>query len=227
MNQFDIPGDDDLRFDRLVDGELSDAERRRLLASLDDEPGGWRCCALAFLEAQAWRETMRVVPQHGDAAGADTWQEPSESQLCKPAKPGLHSGSSEDGRDDAASDRPGLVRLALAMAVCFLVAFFLGNEFRRRLAPDAEPPSPLAQLILRTFLGSDVNRHLLSTTNQLERRFLALRLANGFDQVLNRGDRGIAVFQQNVVILNPRLFCWAVGDHLLHNQTIINPQMRL
>ena len=39
MNQFDIPGNDDLRFDRLVDGELSDAERRRLLASLDDEPG--------------------------------------------------------------------------------------------------------------------------------------------------------------------------------------------
>ncbi|MDP6061323.1 MAG: hypothetical protein QGH33_20610 [Pirellulaceae bacterium] len=87
---------------------------------------------------------MRVVPQHGAAAGADTWQEPSESRLCKPAKPTLHSGSSEDGRDDAASDRPGLARLALAMAVCFLVAFFLGNEFRRRLAPDAEPPSPLA-----------------------------------------------------------------------------------
>lgn len=41
--------------DRLVDGELPPRERQRLLAALDDEPGGWRRCALAFLEAQAWR----------------------------------------------------------------------------------------------------------------------------------------------------------------------------
>lgn len=46
---------DDARvLDRLVDGELSQAERRALLAALDDEPGGWRRCALAFLEAQSW-----------------------------------------------------------------------------------------------------------------------------------------------------------------------------
>jgi len=47
---------DDARvLDRLVDGELSQAERRALLAALDDEPSGWRRCALAFLEAQSWR----------------------------------------------------------------------------------------------------------------------------------------------------------------------------
>lgn len=50
---------DDARFDRLVDGELSAAEYRQLLASLDDEPGGWRRCALAFLEAQAWGQDLR------------------------------------------------------------------------------------------------------------------------------------------------------------------------
>src|SRR4051794_19060678 len=43
----------DLELERLVDGELSPPEYRSLLASLDDEPGGWRQCALAFLEAQA------------------------------------------------------------------------------------------------------------------------------------------------------------------------------
>jgi hypothetical protein len=49
--------------DRLVDGELSDDERRALLAKLDAEPdsGGWRRCALAFLEAQAWREAFAPV----------------------------------------------------------------------------------------------------------------------------------------------------------------------
>jgi hypothetical protein len=44
--------------DRLVDGELPPRERQQLLAALDDEPGGWRRCALAFLEAQAWRWQM-------------------------------------------------------------------------------------------------------------------------------------------------------------------------
>lgn len=41
-------------FDRLVDGELAEDERRILLLSFDREPEGWRRCALAFLEAQAW-----------------------------------------------------------------------------------------------------------------------------------------------------------------------------
>jgi hypothetical protein len=51
------PSDDD-RFDRLVDGELSELERRELLATLDQEPDGWRRCALAFLEAQCWKEGL-------------------------------------------------------------------------------------------------------------------------------------------------------------------------
>jgi hypothetical protein len=44
--------------DRLVDGELPDAERRALLLRLEHEPDGWRRCALAFLEAQSWREAF-------------------------------------------------------------------------------------------------------------------------------------------------------------------------
>jgi hypothetical protein len=50
-------------FDRLVDGELSADERRRLLTSLDDRPEGWRQCALAFLEAQAWRTELSQAAQ--------------------------------------------------------------------------------------------------------------------------------------------------------------------
>src|SRR5437868_5292014 len=49
---------DDVLFDRLVDGELTGIERRRLLESLDERPDSWRRCALAFLEAQSWREDL-------------------------------------------------------------------------------------------------------------------------------------------------------------------------
>jgi hypothetical protein len=49
---------DDRQIDRLVDGELPEAERRALLSRLGAEPDGWRQCALAFLEAQTWREAL-------------------------------------------------------------------------------------------------------------------------------------------------------------------------
>jgi hypothetical protein len=52
---------DNVLFDRLVDGELSVDERRRLLASLDDRVDGWRRCAAAFLEAQSWSREMRRI----------------------------------------------------------------------------------------------------------------------------------------------------------------------
>ncbi|MGD9126692.1 MAG: hypothetical protein PVH19_04865 [Planctomycetia bacterium] len=54
-----LPVDDDRIYDLLVDGELDDERRRTLLGSLDERPGGWRRCALAFLEAQSWGQEFR------------------------------------------------------------------------------------------------------------------------------------------------------------------------
>jgi hypothetical protein len=48
----------DSAIDRLVAGELADADRRELLIQLDNDPDGWRRCALAFLEDQAWRSAI-------------------------------------------------------------------------------------------------------------------------------------------------------------------------
>jgi hypothetical protein len=59
---------DDRWIDRLVDGALSDTERRAVLARLDVEPGAWRRCALAFLEAQSWREAMSLMVTRETAA---------------------------------------------------------------------------------------------------------------------------------------------------------------
>jgi hypothetical protein len=58
---------DDRLIDRLVDGEVPDVERRALLLQLDAEPEGWRRCALAFLEAQSWREALNPLAGAGVA----------------------------------------------------------------------------------------------------------------------------------------------------------------
>lgn len=47
--------------DRLVDGELEAEQRRDLIRQLDASPDGWRHCAFAFLEAQAFREAFGEI----------------------------------------------------------------------------------------------------------------------------------------------------------------------
>lgn len=44
--------EDDMQLDLLVDNELKEHQRQRLLASLDSEPERWRLLALRFVEAQ-------------------------------------------------------------------------------------------------------------------------------------------------------------------------------
>lgn len=43
-----------LEIDRLVGGELDKPAQRKLVEVLDATPDGWRCCALAFMEARSW-----------------------------------------------------------------------------------------------------------------------------------------------------------------------------
>jgi hypothetical protein len=65
------PISDDQQFDLLVDGELDESRRRELLCRLDEEPAGWRRCALAFLEAQSWRQAC------GSLAGGPAGEPPT------------------------------------------------------------------------------------------------------------------------------------------------------
>ncbi|MDR3639502.1 MAG: hypothetical protein P4L84_37220 [Isosphaeraceae bacterium] len=44
--------------DLLVDDELDPSARRDLVARLDAVPGGWRRCALTYLEDQGWRAAL-------------------------------------------------------------------------------------------------------------------------------------------------------------------------
>ena len=93
--------EDEHRFDLLVDGELTPPQQRELLVALDDEPGGWRCCALAFLEAQCWQEEFGSIAREPVAA-------PAKKQPARRSWPGRHA------------------RTLLAMAASFLVALWVG-----------------------------------------------------------------------------------------------------
>jgi len=88
MNNRAHNDDDDALLDRLVDGELSGDEQRELLASLEQQPDGWRRCALAFLESQAWRKEMRglVAPVSRDnvALAALSTEAPKDSRRSSP-----------------------------------------------------------------------------------------------------------------------------------------------
>ena len=77
---------DDRLLDRLVDGELDGPQRAQLLAAIDAEPGAWRRCAMAFLEAQAWEGALRNRQGHLAAAADGRIQPPRRLRLPAPLR---------------------------------------------------------------------------------------------------------------------------------------------
>jgi hypothetical protein len=107
------PLNEDILLDRLVDGELTGSERHQLLKSFDNRPDGWRRCALAFLEAQSWREEMGQV-----ARG-------HSSETKESMSPASSTSSKQKLRWTAGA-------AWLAMAASLLLAFGLGWMQRER-----------------------------------------------------------------------------------------------
>ena len=117
---------DDDRLDRLVDGELNEAEYRELLRSLEQRPGGWRACALAFLEAQAWRRELGELRRVPD-------RRPPVSAAASPVRPAGRSWTA-----------------LLTLAASFLLVFALGVTFHAQwplLAPGPASPQVAGESI--------------------------------------------------------------------------------
>jgi hypothetical protein len=68
--------------DRLVTGDLDEAERLDLLAWLDAEPARWRRCGLAFLEAQALREALALGAERSIAPARASAQRPRRTMFA-------------------------------------------------------------------------------------------------------------------------------------------------
>ena len=104
--------------DRLVDGELDEPTRRRVIAALQREAGGWERCALSFLEAQAFQEAIRDC-----YAGAE-----------------LHQAGKSAPRP-ARANRTLNWSSVIAIAACLVIAFSLGRQMsdQRSGAPETAP----------------------------------------------------------------------------------------
>lgn len=111
---------DDQLLDRLVDGELSAEEYATVVRSLDDAPDGWRRCALAFLEAQAWQRDLGAMRREGPS--------PTVSAVAV--------------RPQAAAKRWPML---LAVAASFFLAFGLGIAMRP-VTPTMSPTPVGGQL---------------------------------------------------------------------------------
>lgn len=134
---------DHLLIEKLIDGELSPQQRRELLSRLDQQPQGWRRCALAFLEAQAMEEELGALVR--EAAGPVGPREVApQPRVSTPARRAFWTRH---------------VPSALAVAASFLVALWIGANWGPSRSPSprqaAEMTSTEATANRKSFESED------------------------------------------------------------------------
>ncbi|MFN0054497.1 MAG: hypothetical protein ACKV0T_20155 [Planctomycetales bacterium] len=118
---------EDRLLDLLVDGELDASRRRELLQRLDREPDGWRRCALAFLEAQAWKCDLPSAAEAGwKSRGAVATNPVSRGRRLFP--------------------RLRRVSLAIGVLLAFGMGWLLRGEPLRESLIGSRPSSPSVEL---------------------------------------------------------------------------------
>jgi hypothetical protein len=125
--------EDQQLLDRLIDGELSPEARRDLLLRLEHETGGWRRCALAFLEAQSWGQDFGAMlnqpvgaASEGSVLAAAVNATTSVAHLAPVSASAASTSTSSTSRRWL--DRAGTL---LAIAASFVIAFGLGVASKR------------------------------------------------------------------------------------------------
>jgi hypothetical protein len=107
-------------FDRLVDGELSASEEQALLGALDIRPDAWRHCALAFLEARAWRDDLTTIVR-------PRWPAVNGTSVAIPRTSTIGKVASTESRSRFAN--------VVSIAAAILIAFLFGFAARAYWAP--------------------------------------------------------------------------------------------
>ncbi len=113
-----------LWLDRLACGELDENTRKSLFIWLDAEPLRWRACALSFLEAQTWNESLADVEEKA----------PALSELAPVAMPNEHYHQAE-------FRWTSLTSLAVALLVAFSLGAFSGSWWKSNDVVEQQPPA--------------------------------------------------------------------------------------
>ncbi|QDU93567.1 hypothetical protein [Lignipirellula cremea] len=134
--------------DRLVEGDLLRDEYCRLLAQLEAEPSGWRECALAFLESQAWREDCSPAASAASVKEESSWLDPAlfdapsalESKTSDTPGTKVPTASGADRPQPAAREPGAWLINTMVVAASVLLAFGLGVSVTRLSTSPADNP---------------------------------------------------------------------------------------
>ncbi len=107
------------QLDRLVDGELPSNEYRELLNQLEQQPDGWRDCAMAFLESHAWQQDFGML-RNDDLSSRNVTHRPHTEQIVNNSRAKLTA------------------RVALAIAATIAIGFSGGVWWQSGQATQQE-----------------------------------------------------------------------------------------
>ncbi len=139
MSKKENKPEDDPQFDLLVDDELNEEDRRELLSGLDERPGGWRACALAFLEAQSWRKEFGAIVR--EPAGREASRKQPVGQGSPEQEPAVTVSPGRPGGWLRSAQNSVMIA---AMAASFLAALWLGLRLKEAWrSGEPQPPSNL------------------------------------------------------------------------------------
>ena len=195
---------DQQQIDRLVDGELSEEERRRLLVNLDDDPVQWRQVALGFIESQccinACRELTDSLPHDPDENPHDSdplidtglsfvEENPTVAELVPEDSDSLHEHRS---RHRAVRFLPVVASVAVAFSLGF-VAQSRWTDWAERASNRLPTPNrfngiPVAQ-IANQFPGLDGG---FSAAELRKVKLPLVQRSDATEKWLNRSDRVVS-----------------------------------
>lgn len=122
-----LPPAEDRIYDLLVDGELDNDHRQTLLRSLDGKPGGWRRCALAFLEAQSWGQEFRSLSAR---LSASSTKAASDTPVTSKSVPGKSVVGKKSSYAPKRLRKMGPTGVFLGLAASFLLAMGITSLVR-------------------------------------------------------------------------------------------------
>ncbi len=140
------------QLDRLVDGELSDDDRCRLIETLEQQPDKWRDCACAFLESQEFGSAFTDLvsgftdPVSGESLPRTVTAAIDAPQVRVPASYAAHSPRSAR-------------RWWVVLAACLLLGFAVGRFM------ESSGSTPLEQAPLLVSEENDVSNGRILLTD--------------------------------------------------------------